>query len=352
MSSTLDVQRADTAPAPRARVGTPRLTLGLILLVVVLAVVVLGSVLLGTRDVGVATIWHALTDYNPDSTGQTVIREMRVPRTLIGLTAGIALGLSGAILQASTRNPLADPGILGVNGGAAAAIVVAIALIGRQSLTTYIWFGFVGAGIAVVVVYSIAALGREGATPVKLALAGAAVSAGLYALISAIVITNLEALNEMRFWQVGSLAGRYWTVLQQTAPFLVVGSIVALFSGRVLNGLALGDEMASGLGVNVRRSRQLLFAIVAVLCGAAVAACGPIVFLGLAVPQAARAIVGPDYRWVLAYTAVLSPVVMLIADIIGRLIVSPGELEVGVVLGILGAPVFILLVRYKNLAQL
>ncbi|MFT3874036.1 MAG: iron ABC transporter permease [Nocardioides sp.] len=352
MSSTLDVRRADPEPTPRARGGAPRLTIGLILLIAVLGVVVLGSVLLGTRDVGVGTIWHALADYNPDSTGQTVIREMRVPRTLIGLTAGIALGLSGAILQASTRNPLADPGILGVNGGAAAAIVVAIALIGRQSLTTYIWFGFVGAGIAVVVVYSIAALGREGATPVKLALAGAAVSAGLYALISAIVIANLEALNEMRFWQVGSLAGRYWTVLQQTAPFLVVGSIVALFSGRVLNGLALGDEMASGLGVNVRRARQVLFAIVAVLCGAAVAACGPIVFLGLAVPQAARAIVGPDYRWVLAYTAVLSPGVMLIADIVGRLIVSPGELEVGVVLGILGAPVFIGLVRYKNLAQL
>lgn len=338
--------------ATRGHRGRAGLILGLVISFGLLVVVMIASILLGTRGVSVATIWDAFVHYDPKSTGQTVIREMRVPRTLVGLTAGIALGLSGALLQASTRNPLADPGILGINGGAAAAIVTAVAIFGNLPMTVSIWFAFAGAGIAVAAVYGIASFGREGATPVKLALAGTAISAGLYALVSAIIMTNLDALNEIRFWQVGSLAGRYWPVFWQTMPFLVIGSIVALLAGRALNGLALGDDMASALGVDVRRTRIILFATVAVLCGAAVSACGPIVFLGLAVPQAARAIVGPDYRWVLAYTAVLSPLVFLVADIVGRLVITPGELQVGVVLGVFGAPAFILLVRYRNLAEL
>lgn len=325
---------------------------GLLGLVVVLAAVCVLSVTLGTRLMSVSTIWDALAHFDPDSTSQTVIREMRVPRTLIGLFAGMALGLSGAVLQAATRNPLADPGVLGINGGAAAAIVAGIVVLGTQSLSTYIWFGFAGAGLAVLAVYSVASLGREGATPVKLALAGAAISAGLYALTSALVLTDMAALQEMRFWQVGSLAGRYYPVLWQTLPFLLLGSVVVLLSGKALNGLAMGDDLAAGLGIDVRRTRLLLFLTVAMLCGAAVAACGPIVFLGLAVPQAVRAVVGPDYRWVLAYTAVLSPIVLLVADVIGRVAVQPGELQVGVVLGILGAPVFVGLVRTRDLAAL
>lgn len=326
--------------------------LGLLALGLVLAVVCVASILLGTRGVGLDTIWKALTDFDPSSTSETVIREMRVPRTLIGLSAGMALGLAGAVLQAATRNPLADPGILGINGGAATAIVVAIMLLGRQSMSTSIWFGFLGAGLAVLAVYSVASLGRSGATPVKLALSGAAISAGLYAITTAIVMSNTDAFEEMRLWQVGSLAGRYYPVLWQTLPFLVLGSVVALLCGRSLNALSLGDDLATALGQHVRRTRLILFAVVAVLCGAAVAACGPIVFLGLAVPQLVRAVVGTDYRWVLAYTALLAPAVFLAADIVGRLAAQPGELQVGVVLGILGAPVFVLMVRYKNLAEL
>ncbi|MFT4009285.1 MAG: iron ABC transporter permease [Nocardioidaceae bacterium] len=348
-STLLDHPAASTAPGRR---GTGPLLTGLLIAIALLVLAMIASILLGTRGVSLGTIWDAFAHYDPDSTGESVIREMRVPRTLVGLLAGMALGLSGAILQASTRNPLADPGILGINSGAAAAIVTAIAVIGRLPLSVSIWFGFAGAGITVLTVYAVAAFGREGATPVKLALAGAAISAGLYALVTAIVMTNMDALNQLRFWQVGSLAGRYWPVLWQTLPFLALGSLVAVGSGRALNGLALGDDMASALGLNVRRTRLILFVVVAILCGAAVSACGPIVFLGLAVPQAARALVGPDYRWVLAYTAVLSPLVFLLADVIGRLVLAPGELEVGVVLGILGAPVFILLVRYRNLATL
>lgn len=328
---------------------------GLLVVVAALVAVAIASVLLGSRDVGVDTIWHALTAGGGPalSTDETVIREMRIPRTLIGIAAGAALGLSGAILQGSTRNPLADPGILGINGGAAAAIVLVIAITGRQSLSTYIWFSFLGAGLAMLIVYSVAAIGREGATPTKLALAGAAIAAGLGALITAIVTTNLDAFNEMRFWQVGSLAGRYYPVLWQTLPFLAIGSVLALLTGRTLNNLALGDDVAGALGQNVRRTRLLLLALVAVMCGAAVSACGPIVFLGLAVPQLVRAVIGPDYRWGLAYTAVLAPVVMLAADIVGRLVGgAAGELQVGIVLGIIGAPVFVLLVRYRKPAEL
>ncbi len=337
--------------APRHRSGAV-LSAGFVALICVLAVVCFVSITLGARGVGPATIWKAFTDYDPSVASEAVIREMRVPRTLIGIFAGAALGLSGAILQGVTRNPLADPGIMGINAGAACFIVLAIMVLGTQSVSVYIWFAFLGAGVATVIVYGIASFGREGATPVKLALAGAAVTAILTSITSAVVMTHVEALNELRFWQVGSLAGRYFPVFWQTLPFLLIGVIVALGTGRALNGLALGEDLAVALGQNVQRTRILMFVTVAILCGAATAACGPIVFVGLIVPHIARMLCGPDYRWILSYSLVLTPIVLLLADIIGRTIVSPGELQVGVVLGVLGAPAFIALVRYRNLAEL
>ncbi|WP_375001538.1 FecCD family ABC transporter permease [Aeromicrobium sp. CTD01-1L150] len=328
------------------------LSAGLLVALGVLAMVSFLSITLGARGVGPGTIWTAFTDYDQSSAAQTVIREMRVPRTLLGLAVGVALGLGGAILQGATRNPLADPGIMGVNAGAAAFIVVSIMIFGTMPLSVYVWVAFLGAGAATALVYTVASFGREGATPVKLALAGAAVSAALYSITTGTVLMNTQALNELRFWQVGSLAGRYWPVLLQAAPFIVVASVVALACGRLLNGLALGDDMATALGQRVRATRALLFVTVAVLCGAATAACGPIVFVGLVVPHAARAICGPDYRWIMVYTAVLSPIILLGADIIGRLALGASELQVGVVLGVLGAPAFIALVRFRNLAEL
>lgn len=321
-------------------------------LLVVLAAVICAGIGWGSRDVDVSTVWSALTDFDPDSPAQTVIREMRLPRTLIGLLAGAALGLGGAILQGSTRNPLADPGIMGINAGAGAFIVTAILLVGAMPLSVYVVLAFCGAALTTALVYVVAAFGREGATPVKLALAGAAVSAGLYSVTSGVVLINVDALNELRFWQVGALAGRYWPVLTQAAPFLIIGIVAALACGRLLNGLALGDDLAVALGQRVQRTRIGLFLVVAVLCGAATAACGPIVFVGLVIPHVARALCGPDYRWVLAYSAVLGPIVLLVADIIGRVIAPPGEVQVGVVLGVLGAFAFIALVRRRDLAEL
>jgi len=321
-------------------------------LVGALLVVCFFSITMGTRAVTLGTIWDAFADFDPSSTSETVIREMRVPRTLLGVTVGAALGLSGAILQGVTRNPLADPGIMGINAGAAAFIVVAVSVLGLQGLGTTIWLAFLGAGVATVVVYGIASLGREGATPVKLALAGAAVTAGLTSLTTAIVMTDVDALNEVRFWQVGSLAGRYMPIFWQTAPFILVGAVGALLAGRALNGLALGEDVAVALGHRIRLYRVALFALVAILCGAATAACGPIAFVGLVVPHLARMICGPDYRWILPYSMVLTPIVLLLADIVGRVAVSPGELQVGVVLGVIGAPAFVLLVRYRSLTEL
>jgi iron complex transport system permease protein len=310
------------------------------------------SITMGSREITLATIWQALTDFDPSSASETVVREMRVPRTLLGLAAGAALGLSGAILQGVTRNPLADPGIMGINAGAAAAIVLGIMVLGAQQLSTYIWLAFLGAAAATAAVYGIASFGREGATPVKLALAGAAVTAGLTAVTTAIVLTQLEALNQLRFWQVGSLSGRYMPIFWQVAPFILAGVVLALALGRALNGLALGEDVAAALGQRVRATRVLMFVTVAVLCGAATAACGPIAFLGLVVPHLARLLCGPDYRWILPYSLVLTPALLLAADIAGRVVVAPGELQVGVLLGVLGAPVFVLLVRYGDLAEL
>ncbi len=270
-----------TRPVAESTARRGRLAAGVGPLVVLLVLVCIASITMGSRSITVLTIWDAFTNYDPSSAAQTVVREMRVPRTLLGLTAGAALGLSGAILQGLTRNPLAEPGIMGINSGAAAFIVFGIMVIGAQQLSVYLWLGFLGAAVATVMVYAVASFGREGATPVKLALAGAAVTAGFYSLTNAILMSNLEALNELRFWQVGSLAGRYMPVFWQTLPFIAVGLVVALASGRALNGLALGEDIAVALGQRVRLTRLVLFATVAVLCGAATAACGPIVFVGL-----------------------------------------------------------------------
>lgn len=343
-----------TAPTAPDRRGarTARLALGLVALVAVLAAVAFFSVTLGARGITLGTIWQSLWDFDPESTPQTVVRDMRLPRTLLGIAVGAALGAGGTILQGVTRNPLADPGIMGINAGAAAFIVVAIAAFGASGLGTYIWLAFIGAGVAIVMVYGIASFGREGATPVKLALAGVAITAGLTSITSAVVMINRDALEELRTWQVGALAGRYMPVVWQATPFIVAGLIVALCLGRALNGLALGEDIARALGQNVRRTRLVMFAAVAVLCGAATAACGPIVFVGLVVPHVARMICGPDYRWIMPYAMLLAAVLLLAADILGRLVTGGGEVQAGVILGVLGAPVFILLVRYRNLAEL
>lgn len=331
---------------------TPGRLAGLVVGVVVLALLCYLSLAIGARVTALDAVWSAITNYDPTNPDHLVIIELRLPRTVLGLLVGAALGLSGAVMQGVTRNPLADPGILGVNGGAALFVVVGITIFGITSVIGYVWFAFAGAAAAAVVVYSISSLGREGATPVKLALAGAALSAALAAVTTAFLLLDQATFDQYRFWAVGALAGRDLSIMVQVAPFLVLGSIFALVLGPMLNALSLGEDVARGLGANVAVSRVLAAAVVVVLCGAATAACGPIGFVGLTIPHVARMIVGPDYRWILPYSLVLAPILLLAADIVGRVISRPGEVQVAIVTALIGAPVFISLVRRRRVAEL
>lgn len=319
--------------------------------VVALGVCVLASLAIGARPLGPGTLWDAWTGSDP-ANGDHAVALSRMPRTVVGLLVGASLGLAGAAVQGVTRNPLADPGILGVNAGAAAGAVFAIGVLGLGSLGTQIWFAFAGAAIAAVLVHAVAGLGRDGATPVTLALAGAGLSAGLTSLVTGVLIASQETLDAFRFWQVGSLSGRSLDALAPAVPFFAVAALVALLTGRVLNGLALGDDTARALGQRVGRSRLLVGLTVVVLCGAATSVAGPIAFLGLVVPHVARGLVGSDYRWVLPLSMVLAPALLLAADVLGRVVLPPAEVPAGVLTAVVGGPVFIWLVRHQRAVQL
>jgi iron complex transport system permease protein len=339
-----------TESAPGIRGGRLTRGAGLGVAFAVLAFAALLSLAVGTRSIPLGHVVDALL-HGGDTQEVAIIRDLRIPRTLLGIAVGAAIGVAGALMQALTRNPLADPGLLGVNAGASAAVVVALAL-GLAGAATSIWFAFAGAAVASVVVYAIGAAGRGGATPVRMALAGTAVSAALTAVIYGIVLTDKRLLQQYDFWSVGSLGGRGRTQLETAIPFIVVGVVIALALARALNALALGDDPARALGARVARTRIAGAVSVTLLCGAATAAAGPMYFLGLTVPHAARSFCGPDQRWILAYSAVLGAALMLIADVVGRVVVRPGELPAGVTMAVIGTPMFIALVRGKRIAAL
>ncbi|MDX2970492.1 FecCD family ABC transporter permease [Kribbella solani] len=350
-SATPDLEPA--APArPRRRARRTTLVLGLAGCAVLLVLVCLLSVAIGSKQIPLPTVIDALRHYNEANTDHVIVRSLRVPRTLIGLMVGAALGLSGALMQGVTRNPLADPGILGVNGGAALFVVGGIYWFGLSTLTAYVWLAFLGAAAASVAVYLLGSLGREGVTPVKLALAGAAMTAMLGSLTTALLIGDVDTFDQYRFWSVGSFAGRGADIAQQVAPFILAGIVLSLFCGRVLNALSLGDDVAKSLGQRVGLARVFVAVVVVLLCGAATAAAGPIAFVGLTIPHVARLVTGPDYRWILPYSALLAPILLLGSDVIGRVVALPGELQVGIVTAVLGAPFFIALVRRRKLADL
>ncbi|MEU5691916.1 iron chelate uptake ABC transporter family permease subunit [Actinosynnema sp. NPDC020468] len=323
---------------------------GLVLCTAVLVLFALLSIAVGARSVPLGTVVDVLL--HPDgSYDALVVVGQRVPRTILGILVGAALGLAGALMQSLTRNPLADPGLLGVNSGAAAAVVSAIAFFGLSSPLEYIWFAFVGAAGAAFVVYLLGTTGRAGG-PVRLALAGTAISAVLVAYTYAVQLADDKALDQFRFWIVGGLAGRDLDVLTRVAPFLVVGIVVGLLLARPLNVIALGDETSKALGANLGKVRLTAAVSITLLCGAATAAAGPFSFIGLTVPHIARRLVGADQRWVLPYSALLAPCLLLGADVLGRVVLPPSELEAGLVTAFLGAPVFVALVRGRRVVQL
>lgn len=343
--SSVDYKRAKVA----GNVG--RLTVLLCGLFLLFAVFV-ASLLVGARFVSPATVVDALLSYEASSAEHIIVHDYRLPRTLLGILSGAAFGVSGALIQAATRNPLADPGLLGVNAGAAFFVTLAVGLFGFQSIEAYLWFAFLGAIIVTVAVYALGAMGRDGATPVRLVLSGVALSAVLGGIGSAITLIDPHAFDAMRFWSIGSIAGRDIKVVEAVCPFIGIGLLVALIAARPLNAVALGEDLARSLGASIFRARILALIAVTLLAGAGTAAAGPIGFVGLMVPHLLRWFTGPDQRWIVPLTMIYAPVLLIAADITGRLVLFPGELEAGIVTALLGAPVLILLARRRQVSGL
>ncbi|MFF4319418.1 FecCD family ABC transporter permease [Streptomyces sp. NPDC001568] len=321
---------------------------GLFALVLVLLVAAVVSLAVGARALSPAEVWQGL--WGPPGSDPRlteiglIVQTVRVPRTVLAVVAGIALGVGGALIQGYTRNPIADTGLLGVNSGASFAVVTVIAVFGFVDPFQYVWFAFLGAAVSGVVVFALASVGRGAGNPLTLALAGQGVTVFLAAMTTAVALSDKASLNALRFWNAGSVVGVGFEVIRPVTVFVGAGLLLALTTLPALNLLNLGEDVARGLGVNVTLIRTVGILAITLLAGAATAACGPIAFLGLMVAHVARYLTGPDHRWLVPYAGLLGAVILLLCDIVGRLLVRPGELDAGVVVALLGAPFFAFLV--------
>lgn len=316
----------------------------------VLAVLCVLSVAFGVREVSLGDILAGLAGQTQSIAEAAV--QARIPRTVLAILVGAALGVAGAGMQAVTRNPLADPGILGVSGGAALAVVCGIVFFGMADPVAYMVVAIIGAAAAAVFVYTVGSLGRGGATPLKLTLAGAAISAAFASLTSAILLPRVDAMETFRFWQIGGVGGATWDRIALVAPVLLIGALICALCARGMNSLALGDDLAAGLGENVFRTRLIAAAGAVILCGAATAVAGPIAFVGLVIPHMCRLLVGTDHRWLLPFSAITGAALLVAADVLGRLVARPEEIEVGIVTAFIGAPLFIWIVRRQRVREL
>ena len=344
---------AKTPAAPptlsRAEAAGSRL-LWLLAVFAVAITLAFASLMIGTRDVPLSEVLAALRG-DSLTIAQAAV-SARIPRTALALLAGAALGLAGAVMQGVTRNPLADPGILGVNIGASLAVVIAVAWFGISSSQAFVWAAISGAGTTAVFVYLIASLGRGGATPLKLALAGAATSIAFSSLVIAVVLPRADIAGGIRSWQIGGVGGATFERMLPVLAFFAVGFVTCLLSARRLNSLALGDELAAGLGERVAFARASATLGAILLCGATTALCGPIGFVGLVVPHACRLLVGPDHRWLLPFSALGGAALLTASDIAGRIAARPSELDVGIVTALIGGPFFISIVRRQKVRDL
>ncbi|WP_230504987.1 FecCD family ABC transporter permease [Sutcliffiella rhizosphaerae] len=319
--------------------------------IILLIVTIIASLVLGARMVSFPELVNGLLYQNPDSYGTSVVQK-RISRTVFSLCCGVALGIAGVLMQAVTRNPLADPSILGVNTGAALFVVSGITFFQITSAGQYIVLALVGAALVAAFVFGIGSMGRGGATPIKLVLAGAATSAALSSLVTAIMIPSSYAMDQFRFWQVGSVGSGSWDSITIFAPFLLVGVTIAFVSAPALNALALGDDVASGLGVRPGLLRVLAISAGVILCGVTTALAGPIGFIGLLATHAMRMVVGTDLRFLIPMSALAGAIILTLADVAGRLLGSPGELEVGILTAFIGAPILILLAKKSKVRSL
>jgi iron complex transport system permease protein len=325
---------------------------GFVFALFLLTVVVFLSLMIGAKPLAFGVVWEALFS-SANSYDYTIIHESRIPRTIIALAVGPAFGLAGAVIQALTRNPLADPGILGVNAGAAFAVALAVGVFSISSTSIYMWFAIAGALVATVAIYFIGGgAGKKSPTPEQITLAGVAMAAALEGITTALSLMNSRAFNGMLSWRVGSVARKALEELWPIIPLLIVGILVALAIAPALNAIAFGDDRASSLGVNVGMIRIFGLISITLLAGGATAIAGPIVFLGLMVPHCVRWFVGPDQPWIFLYSLVIAPLILLLADIIGRVVISPGEVPVGIITGFIGAPILLILVRRRKVSRL
>ncbi|MBF4607462.1 iron ABC transporter permease [Curtobacterium sp. VKM Ac-1393] len=349
------VSEARTAEASAAlgvhRTAVRRRVLVIVGLLVALVVVAVASMLLGSNRIGVDRVLDGLLRTG-STTDEAIVWGSRVPRTLIGAAVGAALGIAGLLMQGHTRNPLADPGLFGVSSGAGLAVVLGVYVFGVTSTSATVWFALGGALVASVVVFSVTVAGSGTASPVPLALAGAAVSALLGALTSFVVLTDQDSLDAYRLWVVGSLAARQLDILGAVWPFLVAGLVLAVLNVRALDALGLGSDLAKGLGENVLAARLVGLGGITLLAAGATAAAGPIGFVGLTVPHVARALVGTGHRWTLPVSGLVGAALVLLADVVGRLIGGFSEVEVGIVLAVIGGPVFVAVARRRSLVSL
>ncbi len=319
---------------------------GLIASLLVLIICLIISTISGTADISLNQVYAALTAYD-GSREHLIVRTVRIPRSLIAIMVGAALAVAGALMQGLTRNPLASPSILGVNAGAAFAVVIATFIFGNNSLYVYAGFAFAGAGLSAITVYTISSISRGGLTPLNLTIAGAAITAFISAITSAILILSQKTLDEIRFWLAGSVAGREINLLIQVLPYFALGLILAFALSRQITLLSLGEDVAKGLGVKTARIKILSALSIILLAGGSVAVAGPIGFIGLIIPHIVRFLVGLDYRWILPYAAVFGAILLLVADILARIVLKPIELPVGLVMPLIGAPFFIYLIKLK-----
>ena len=331
--------------------GKKKFVFSIILCLTLLSIMAIFSISLGAKSIAFTKVIDVLLGNDPDSL-ETAIILQRIPRTVFGILAGGALGISGALMQSITRNPIADPSILGVNTGASLFVVAGIAFFNITVAYQYIWLAIIGAGVTAVFVYSVASMGKDGATPLKLALSGSAVSIVLGSLVSTIMLPNNRVMEAFRFWQVGSIGSATWENIMLISPFLIVGFVISMFISGYLNNLALGDEAATALGTNVVMTRTIGALSSVLLCGATTALAGPIGFVGLIIPHIIRLIFGSEMSKMLPLSFLGSAILMLVSDIIGRIISLPGETEVGIVTAVLGAPVFILAIRKGRVKSL
>lgn len=331
--------------------GKKKFVFSIILCLALLSIMAIFSISLGAKSIAFTKVIDVLLGNAPDSLEAAIILQ-RIPRTVFGILAGGALGISGALMQSITRNPIADPSILGVNTGASLFVVAGIAFFNITVAYQYIWLAIIGAGVTAVFVYSVASMGKDGATPLKLALSGSAVSIVLGSLVSTIMLPNNRVMEAFRFWQVGSIGSATWENIMLIIPFLLVGFIISMFISGYLNNLALGDEAATALGTNVVMTRTIGALSSVLLCGATTALAGPIGFVGLIIPHIIRLIFGSEMSKMLPLSFLGSAILMLVSDIIGRVISLPGETEVGIVTAVIGAPVFILAIRKGRVKSL